>query len=1605
MKKSTVFIIAVVLVLAIVAMVGASLTAFAEPTTASVSAEVEHKIAHISDIHIMTAEYCNIYSSDYSKAGNTSYKVLEQTTATAEAVMNEMIANADGIPEYVFITGDLTSNGELGNHLAVADLLTSITARVRAIEGHEGFQIFVIPGNHDIDNQNSKCYMPEVGNAEWDALLAEGDAAKMRAYLAAYGARSVETTTMLEFMSIYSDFGYCNCAGRKEGHHEGGCRMAEGVSLEFFYESDYWYEEGITRSERPVDLADAKVALTNTYTYQYEYAVFDKNGDPSLGLTEVAPTAEEQAGFKVDKDMEYYARASRHGACSYVARVDGITILGIDANSHKWTGLKKDTVAVQTSRGWHETTGGYMTEAQINWLTEVVKEDVRDDRLVLALAHENVLPHFDTEDEVISLFCYDNWEDVFTNMADNGIRYVFTGHQHTNDIESDVSQMGSVFYDFETGSTTCMGAGWRELDFKQTTYTDGAYAEDVWSTLHYLHYNTQVDGEDAFAYDRYQVKNDGSYALTTVYQGKNGVYSQDGEYEDLAEYMSGALKKMISNMAGNVVNEQLMDTLGGLVDKLQTGSLDYLYPLANKVVTDLGTLDLYEFIANADGTFTLSQEPKHGYHLTEFAIDLVDYFLSKDYSFDKKLGVYLDDVLLEVYGNHLIGGQFHSESEITPKLQALLTVLEDGTFLRYFEDLLYRGVIPQLELILNAPIYWGDSINYRHLEESSYVTPEMVADGKGFDVSAEATVLFKRNDIIINAIKSLIEPQKATAYASATPGMDVSSLMKLVRSLPTILDPIIHPVVNEYGEEEESILLTLISGFLGDSLDISTYIPYIEKGIAYINMLDGTNTLAQVLKTELLDKYVTDAFCKNLGSYGAYIVRSVMVDDSVDGVERTDDTGLFPYEVTDRFHVEVTYAGDASAMRGHTYYRDAEGNDTVKVVATKENGLLPAMITLGNVITADGDLDVTKKQIRWFTQRDVDYSDPAATVTQYEQLALGADIATSRQFYCELEYADNAAFTSSTVKLYKGDNVWIEYPTIDLGIIYINMTYAYRQYNDFNVVLDGLTAGKTYYYRLRSVDVDGAGRTAKGYDWTETYSFTMPRAEGGVSVLGITDIQGSVESNYVASLPNMLEAVSAGSPDFIISCGDNVDTGKNVAQWGWLLNDQVKIWANYTLSSVAGNHEKHDYALSSITATPAVATMEESGFYYSYNYQNVHFIMLNTNDNRSDGKLGDAQYQWLVADLDRAGADADVEFIVVVLHKGPYTAGSHAFDDDVVAMRAQLTPLFAAKKVDLVLEGHDHTYSVSEYIGAEADANGKYLSVDVQYDATGAAIDPDGVLYVNLGTMGDKYYNYIYSGLVSLKDRAGDDYLNVTLSDYMTAAGDLELSPVRNSQTVLADTPVYAYLNVKAGRLSLTTYTVIGGVSYVVDDLAITKQAVKAESAISVLGVKVAASKLDGLDTVRVPVATTEGAEFYAGYRLADVLAAGGKVVGFFTYNGATYNVSDAYVVVAKATVAGGDATPIEPMVMVCDQGSATFIAVSELGGALQTWVIVIIVVAVALVAALIATFLVLIFKRKKATGARVEEAVVPEIPEVDTSAEAQEQEAVDEHSDDTPQD
>lgn len=86
--------------------------------------------------------------------------------------------------------------------------------------------------------------------------------------------------------------------------------------------------------------------------------------------------------------------------------------------------------------------------------------------------------------------------------------------------------------------------------------------------------------------------------------------------------------------------------------------------------------------------------------------------------------------------------------------------------------------------------------------------------------------------------------------------------------------------------------------------------------------------------------------------------------------------------------------------------------------------------------------------------------------------------------------------------------------------------------------------------------------------------------------------------------------------------------------------------------------------------------------YYSFNYDNVHFVSLNSNLSYSSDS---AMYNWLEADL----ADTHKKWIIVFFHHPPYSSGSHG---STIDMQTSIVPLFEEYDVDVVLNGHDHSY-------------------------------------------------------------------------------------------------------------------------------------------------------------------------------------------------------------------------------------------------------------------------------------------------------------------------
>ena len=281
----------------------------------------------------------------------------------------------------------------------------------------------------------------------------------------------------------------------------------------------------------------------------------------------------------------------------------------------------------------------------------------------------------------------------------------------------------------------------------------------------------------------------------------------------------------------------------------------------------------------------------------------------------------------------------------------------------------------------------------------------------------------------------------------------------------------------------------------------------------------------------------------------------------------------------------------------------------------------------------------------------------------------------------------------------------------------------------------GLKPDTSYFFRV--------GDEALGL-WSGVGSFETA-ADGAFTFIDLADSQAKKEDEAVLSAHTFKKAVeTVQGADFMVLNGDIVDTGMNEGQWDCLLGHSQDTLMNLTMAPVAGNHEEDKNSFfEHFDLMPAPFSPTESGAYYSFDYANAHFIMLNTNeDSKAYADFTPAQIQWLKGDAAAAKAGG-AKWLIAVIHKGPYTTSNHAEDGDIQdanGVRTLVAPLMNQLGVDLVLEGHDHIYARTKPIrdgqATEAEKASETLNgMPVDY-----AVRPDGTIYLIPATAGPKVY-------------------------------------------------------------------------------------------------------------------------------------------------------------------------------------------------------------------------------------------------------------------------
>lgn len=242
-----------------------------------------------------------------------------------------------------------------------------------------------------------------------------------------------------------------------------------------------------------------------------------------------------------------------------------------------------------------------------------------------------------------------------------------------------------------------------------------------------------------------------------------------------------------------------------------------------------------------------------------------------------------------------------------------------------------------------------------------------------------------------------------------------------------------------------------------------------------------------------------------------------------------------------------------------------------------------------------------------------------------------------------------------------------------------------------SATLTELKPGTTYEYRVGSGD--------KRTDWHE-----LTTAAGNTFKAII--FPDSQSSDYSVWKDTAQPAWKANADaQFFVNMGDLVDNGEDHNQWNaWFdIVDTIGMADRIPVVPLMGNHETYDQnwkvrmpiAYLHMFSLPKVTPEKYQNQYYSFDYGDVHFVVLNTQMTEMEQfqptMLAD-EIAWFKEDM----AKTTKKWKVVLMHKDvlqyAFQSRPQPREEGISDEGKAFMPLFDQYNVDVVLTAHLHTY-------------------------------------------------------------------------------------------------------------------------------------------------------------------------------------------------------------------------------------------------------------------------------------------------------------------------
>lgn len=254
------------------------------------------------------------------------------------------------------------------------------------------------------------------------------------------------------------------------------------------------------------------------------------------------------------------------------------------------------------------------------------------------------------------------------------------------------------------------------------------------------------------------------------------------------------------------------------------------------------------------------------------------------------------------------------------------------------------------------------------------------------------------------------------------------------------------------------------------------------------------------------------------------------------------------------------------------------------------------------------------------------------------------------------------------------------------------------------MAVTGLEPDTKYYYRINHEQFNKTIHSFK----------TAPVKDSTFNFLVFSDPRQNSADLGCLIAPNVPQYMVEKSrsdgdlPEFTIVTGDITSEGTRYSTWKLWFDDISRNGGLATfapLVDVVGNHERFDDPEGDIFAEfYPLERQTNNQFYYSFNYSQIHFTMLDTwniSDNGAKfGKLDNEQFNWAQNDLQKA---MDKTFRIIGLHIPPL--------DGRVPRVMQLAETF---NVSAVFFGHSHSYEYNLINGTHYLKNGVGGNLDAE---------------------------------------------------------------------------------------------------------------------------------------------------------------------------------------------------------------------------------------------------------------------------------------------------